>query len=131
MIWDECAIVDDNRFDRLICDRIVKRVAPTLKINEFKSGREILDYLSSASFSANKILIFLDINMPEMNGYEFLDEISKEQYAHLQERISITIITSSTRKDDRTQTTQHDLVTNYLQKPIMVDHLKKVIHSNG
>lgn len=127
MNWDECAIVDDNRFDRLICDRIVSRIAPDLKINEFINGREILDYLTSVSFSSKKLLILLDINMPEMNGHEFLNEITLEKYKQLHDRFNVVIITSSTRKEDQTLSTQFDLVMGYLQKPILVDHLKKII----
>lgn len=127
MNWDECAIVDDNKFDRLICTRIVARINAELEVKNFVHGKEILDYLLSDSFTSSHLLIFLDINMPIMNGYEFLDELSKDQYTILRERVSIVIITSSTRKEDYEQTIQYPSVNTCLQKPISLDTLRKII----
>ncbi len=127
MKWDECAIVDDNKFDRLICERIISRISADLAITEFRSGREILDYLLSDSFVTSNILILLDINMPEMNGYDFLNEIIKPENSELAAKITVAIITSSNRKEDHDQTIQYPMVKGYLQKPIMIEHLKVII----
>jgi len=127
MKWDECAIVDDNKFDRLICERIISRISADLAITEFRSGREILDYLLSDSFVTSNILIHLDINMPEMNGYDFLNEIIKPENSELAAKITVAIITSSNRKEDHDQTIQYPMVKGYLQKPIMIEHLKVII----
>lgn len=127
MNWDECAIVDDNKFDRLICARIVARINTQLEVKDFVHGKEMLDYLLSDSFTSNRLLLFLDINMPVMNGYEFLDELSKDDYAVLRERITIVIITSSTRKEDYEQTIKYPSVVACLQKPIRIEILKKVM----
>ena len=127
MKWDECAIVDDNKFDRLICERIISRISTDLSIKEYRSGKEILDYLLSDSFVTSKILILLDINMPEMNGYDFLDEMIKPENSEVASKITVAIITSSTRKEDHDQTIQYPMVKGYLQKPIMIEHLKGII----
>jgi CheY-like chemotaxis protein len=127
MKWDECAIVDDNKFDRLICERIISRISADLAITEFRSGKEILDYLLSDSFVTSNILILLDINMPEMNGYDFLNEMIKPENSEIASKITVAIITSSTRKEDYDQTIQYPMVKGYLQKPIMIEHLKGII----
>ncbi|MDP4663433.1 MAG: response regulator [Salibacteraceae bacterium] len=127
MKWDECAIVDDNKFDRLICERIISRISADLAITEFRSGKEILDYLLSDSFVTSNILILLDINMPEMNGYDFLNEMIKPENSEIASKITVAIITSSTRKEDYDQTIQYPMVKGYLQKLIMIEHLKGII----
>jgi CheY-like chemotaxis protein len=127
MKWDECAIVDDNKFDRLICERIISRISADLAITEFRSGKEILDYLLSDSFVTSNILILLDINMPEMNGYDFLNEMIKPENSEIALKITVAIITSSTRKEDYDQTIQYPMVKGYLQKLIMIEHLKGII----
>lgn len=129
MKWDECAIVDDNKFDRLICERIVARISQDLEVKNFMNGKEMFDYLLSDSFKVKNLLIFLDINMPVMNGYEFLDELSKPEFAHFHERISIVIITSSTRKEDYEQTIKYPSVLSCLQKPIKLETLREVIEA--
>ena len=46
-MWDECAIVDDNKFDRLISRRIVEKMREAGKLVEFDSSNQLLSYLSS------------------------------------------------------------------------------------
>lgn len=128
IVWDEFAIVDDNKFDRLICERIIRRIDGKTPITEFQTGKEILNYLLSENFGSKNLLIFLDLNMPEMNGYEFLQEFMNDPRSHaLKAQIKVVIITSSTRREDKDQTAKYDLVVGFLQKPIMVEHVESVM----
>ena len=130
MKWDECAIVDDNKFNRLICERIVTRINPEIIVRNFIHGKEMIDYLLSDSFQVSNLLILLDINMPIMNGYEFLDELTKEEFAHFHDRISIVIITSSTRREDYEKTIKYQSVLSCLQKPLRLETLRNLMETD-
>jgi len=93
-------IVDDNESDRYVLKRLLKAAGIEAAVVEASDGRSAIDLLNDkeswqktgATFPP--ALILLDINMPRMNGLEFLDEFSKIRKDQF-ENTSVLIITSS------------------------------------
>ncbi len=93
----------------------------------FNNGRDALENFK-AIISVNEKLpdvILLDLNMPVMDGWQFLDEFVK---IPTPQQILIYIVTSSIDPDDVNRTKIYDLVTNYIVKPITIDVLKGILN---
>jgi CheY-like chemotaxis protein len=87
------------------------------------SGGEALEYIKSISEDNPHILLFLDINMPDMSGWEVLDEINERSLA---ERIYVVIITSSVNKSDKEKAGTYKNIIAYFEKPININDFKKI-----
>lgn len=85
---------------------------------DFMNGIEALDYLlrDSENEPDALYLILLDINMPLMNGWEFLEALKDCEVAS---RTEIIIVTSSPDREDREKASQCSLVTDYIEKPLV------------
>ncbi len=128
MRWKKYAIVDDNKFDRLICSKILLRICSEVDIQEFQTGKEILDHLFETENDGEPLLILLDLNMPEMNGYEFLEAIKGDPLMNLRmRRVDIVIVTSSTRNEDRERAMAFPYVEGFLQKPLMIPQMQELL----
>ena len=120
-------LVDDNPDDNFFHEREIKktRLAPVVVTKE--SGTEALKYLKSKE-EPHSDLIFLDINMPGMNGWEFLKEYNQLDKV-LQSRAIIIILTTSENARDVARANTYSFVTDYITKPltreIMGDIIKK------
>ncbi|MEL0659667.1 response regulator [Psychromonas arctica] len=116
-------IVDDDEVDRYVLKRLVKASGLDLTIFEKIDGKEALDFFED--YEENKrlhpdsyppILIFLDINMPRVNGIEFL-----EKFSHLRKLIEIDscviiMFSSSEREEDKKKIMAYDFVKDYVVK---------------
>ena len=72
-------------------------------------------------------LIFLDLNMPEMNGWDFLNAYLKE-YMAVQPELKVVILSSTVDPDDRERASKNPLVIDFISKPLTIrrlDELKK------
>mgnify|MGYP000942281713 CR=1 FL=1 len=127
MRWMDCAIVDDNKFDLFICDRILERLVPTLPKKEFQTGREILDFVQSDDYSGNNMLVLLDLNMPEMNGHDFLKELTKLPKKKT-EHLDVVIVTSSSLREDKERSEASSFVKAYMSKPILLSSLEEILN---
>lgn len=108
--------VDDDKLANLISRKNLEKVHPKAVIYQFYSGWEAIDYLSVIETSEmQKIVIFLDINMPGMNGWEFLEELKKE-YAHLP--VVVHILSSSVDPEDQGRADTYDMVRSFISKPL-------------
>ncbi|MFZ0489155.1 MAG: response regulator [Salegentibacter sp.] len=71
-------LVDDDRIANIINKKVLEKFYPNHGILQFTSGYEAITHLAEDSSDGVEIIIFLDINMPEMNGWEFLDRLSSD-----------------------------------------------------
>lgn len=120
-------LIDDNPADNFMHTRVIKKSGLVGSVHAVESGQEALDYLKSIETPPN--LIFLDINMPGMNGFEFLVEYNKLSDS-LQGDVIVIMLTTSLNPDDHDQAEKEDAVTEFMNKPLTEAALKAVIDKN-
>ncbi len=115
--YAEILLVDDDKIALLICERFMRRSGMTADIKQFHDGRAALDYLAHAR-PTDQRLLFLDINMPVMSGWQVLDLLDSDvQY----EKLLVIILSSSVDAVDIQRSRQYRHVIQYIEKPIGVD----------
>ena len=110
-------VVDDDENDQFICDYTIRKFDPSIRVLKALDGAEALDMLHRETPDA----IILDINMPVMNGFEFLDRYATEFEVHAP---IVALLTSSRLGKDRERAMQYSFVKSYFEKPLQADHLR-------
>ena len=92
----------------------------------FNNGKNALETLEKIILAEGTLpeLILLDLNMPIMDGWEFLDEFIK---IPCEQKVTIYIITSSIDNEDIKKAKTYSNVSNYILKPVTVDSLKVIL----
>lgn len=109
--------VDDDENDQFICEYTIRKFDPSIRVIKAFDGSEALDILRDETPDA----IILDINMPVMNGFEFLDRYAAEFSVHAP---VVALLTSSRLGKDRERAMQYSFVKSYFEKPLQADHLR-------
>jgi CheY-like chemotaxis protein len=127
-----CIIDDDKIYVNLVRKIIeIKKLSENLLI--FKNGLEALDYfkviLSNLTEDKLPEIIFLDLNMPVMDGWEFLGEFVKIKN-NFDKKISLYVVSSSIDPRDLERAKSFNLVTDYLIKPIELKKFEKIFDIN-
>jgi len=124
-------IVDDGELDTLILKRQLSRIVKDYEIEADVNGSEAIDRLLKDKFTNNNYLpdyIFLDINMPVMNGWEFLEEFDRLNIDP-HKKVHIYILSSSLSHSDIVKSNSNPLVSAYLYKPIDTRKLKEILYA--
>jgi CheY-like chemotaxis protein len=121
-------LIDDDAIFNFVHAKVIKQVDEQAEIVDFTNSLEALNYIKQhfCSDAVSKTIVFLDINMPEMNGFEFLDAVL-ELPAECTAKMSIYIITSSLNEKDVQKAKEYQLLKGYIGKPLSFDRLKEVI----
>lgn len=124
-------LIDDNEDDNFMHERAIKKYNNAITVIAKLSGREALDYLidKSSHPEAHPELIFLDINMPEMNGWDFLELYNKLD-AELQSTVVVVMLTSSDSPNDLEQGSNYATLSDYKLKPLTPEMLDEVINKH-
>ncbi|MDO6759854.1 response regulator [Tamlana sp. 2_MG-2023] len=121
-------LIDDDKFTSFYNEKIVKKHNKFGEIISLNSGKAALEYLEEAI--AGKALkpdvIFLDINMPAMNGWEFI-EAYKELDAKFTDDIKIIMLTTSSNPKDKERSQTLNEITDYINKPLSLSILDNII----
>lgn len=124
-------LVDDDRPTNYLNQRILKLSNPESQVISVLNGYEALEYLRKVEKGEviKPELIFLDINMPAMNGWEFLDEYEKLDHS-LTGVIKIFILSTSSNELDIDKGLTHEFVLDFIKKPLSKDVLTDVINKH-
>lgn len=124
-----CLIDDDNIY-QFTARKLLESTGLAKHIQSFYNGSEAINYFKDQNNKPETLpdVIFLDINMPVMNGWEFLEEYNK-LYTNLPKPIVVYVVSSSIDSNDRQKSKEYKLVSDYLVKPINRIQYKELIES--
>ncbi|MBD8488859.1 response regulator [Echinicola sp. CAU 1574] len=122
-------LVDDDEPTNFINEIIIKRTECTENVVAVQSGFAAIDYLIGVEEGKNlqPDLIFLDINMPAMNGWEFLEEYRKLP-EHQKVKNIIIMLTTSLNPDDDAKARTFEEICRYESKPLTADKIQNIIN---
>ncbi|WP_370401224.1 response regulator [Sulfitobacter sp. JB4-11] len=113
-------MIDDNEIDQMMYRRVMKRSDMVDEVIGFLWARDALDYLLDPD-NPPVDLILLDVNMPRMDGFEFLQAASEAvgpDFAPV-----VVMLTTSLNPRDYDRAMQFDAVREFLNKPLCLEHL--------
>lgn len=122
------SIVDDDEIFRFTTEMSIKRIHTNLQILSFEDGEAAIDYFDSHADESEKLpdVIFLDINMPYLDGWGFLDEFKKRNN-NIDKKILIFMSSSSMADEDINKAKSYEEVKGYIIKPITNDVFDKIV----
>ncbi|WFO16110.1 response regulator [Cellulophaga baltica 4] len=112
-------LVEDDEITNYITTTKLKNIGFE-NVDAVLNGELALEYLAKEQPN----LIFLDVNMPVMDGFEFLDSTEvQNEYSD----IPIVLLTSSSRPKDKEMASRYSNVIEYLEKPLNYEKMKKIL----
>lgn len=121
-------IVDDDPIARILIEKKMKKNNLGEQVQCFNNGQEALERLQTVQNGDRPDLIFLDLNMPILDGWEFLEAA---QIKIEQSKIRVAILSSSISKDDHDKAKEFPCVNCFLNKPLNTEELLSHLNSRS
>lgn len=118
-------LVDDDLHDHMIYQRLINRSVGPVNPYFFDGAQKALEFLRNPQCPPVD-LIFLDINMPGMDGFEFLAAAAQDPNVWRDHPVVIMLSTSA-RPEDQHRARDFAVVKDYMIKPMTLDHLSRAI----
>ncbi len=115
-------IIDDDDIVLLVERKMLERCGISAEAKSFNSGITALQFLQNEGKNQD-FLILLDINMPRMNGWEFLDKL---QGIKLGSSIFVIMVTSSIDRYDKETAEKYQKIISFIEKPITMNNCSEI-----
>jgi CheY-like chemotaxis protein len=113
-------LIDDDPISTFVTEKLIsKNVKEPCQFYKYLSAKTALEVINQI----NPHFLFLDLNMPEMNGWDFLDHFRPENH-----EAQIYILSSSVDERDINKASQYDLVKDYLSKPLIKKNIEIIFN---
>ncbi|MEJ6981309.1 response regulator [Pedobacter sp. P351] len=113
-------VIDDIEISTFIVRKLINQVSPETTVYECNDPVKGLEMISKI----NPDFIFLDLNMPLMDGWQFLDKMQKKDLDH-----KVVILTSSTSSDDHGESYNFPNVYSFLVKPLKPSDISTLLQT--
>lgn len=121
-------LIDDDYPTNLLNRTIIEKQKIVDKVVDVNSAKKALDYLDAPENNLPD-LILLDINMPVMNGWEFLETLESKNNPRF-DTLVILMLSASNNPDDIERSKKHKHVKDFLSKPLRINELADKINGN-
>lgn len=120
-------LIDDDDIFNFLHSEVIKQVDDSAEIISYSSSIEALQFMKEQIQDHIQLpdFIFIDIRMPEMNGFELVDEMMKfplELFAHSK----VFFVTSSLDQRDKYKSDDYPIITGFKEKTISVEQLQEI-----
>lgn len=132
---DTILFIDDDTITLMLCKMVISKSLFSKEIVTAKNGEEALEYFNTLKQAntnphlSKPQLIFLDLNMPVMSGWEFLDSFSTPEYSEFN-NTKVIILSSTIDPEDLEKSNKYPMVIDFLSKPIskeMLEYIREII----
>jgi len=122
-------IVDDDWVYRTVASRMMSLIDSSLTIEESENAQKGLANLEKQTDADQKTVVLLDINMPGLDGWGFLEQIKKNNFYNLSQ-LDIYMVSSSTNESDTLKAKRFDFIKGFVHKPLSEENIKAIIAAN-
>ncbi len=129
---DTILFIDDDPITLMLCKMVITKASFSKEIATAKNGEEALRYFdmlkqinSGPELKKQPQLIFLDLNMPVMGGWEFLESFSTADYSDYNS-IKVIILSSTIDPEDLEKSKKYPMIIDFLSKPISKEMLEYI-----
>jgi CheY-like chemotaxis protein len=119
--------VDDDPITLMLYKMVISKSSFTEEIITAKNGQEALDYYNSLKVENDLCcpeLVFLDLNMPVMGGWEFLDNFTRDNYNQFNEKTKVIVLSSTIDPNDIEKSKKYSMVIDFMSKPVTKEMLE-------
>lgn|SRR5690606_1438782 len=123
--------VDDDAITLMLCRKVVAKADFAKVTDSASNGEEALAYFDNliVTNESHPELILLDLNMPVMGGWEFLDNFSKGTYANVFSKVKVVVLSSTIDPHDVEKSKSYPMVLDFMSKPITIEMLETLKQS--
>ena len=118
-------LIDDDEIYIFTAKKLINKTDFSEEVKFFYNGKEALEAIKSKLYNEEELpeVILLDLNMPIMDGWQFLDEFIRIK---TKKTIKVFIVSSSVNPVDLERAKTYNMVSNYTVKPISREKLKEI-----
>lgn len=124
-------LIDDDKTTNVLNEMVIKRTGCVDKIVACRNGIEALEYLKGGAEGnpPNPDLILLDINMPGMDGWEFMEEYHKLEETY-KGNVVVVMLTTSLNPDDEIRSVKEASLNDFMNKPLTREQFMGLLRKN-
>ncbi|WP_198440163.1 response regulator [Pareuzebyella sediminis] len=121
-------LIDDDDIYIYLTKRMLKGISENIDVESYMDGEQALEYIESCIEQGLDFprVILLDINMPFLDGWGFLEEFRKLK-PKIKQEVHFYLVTSSQSQRDKTRAEKYEELTEYVVKPVAEDRLIQIL----
>jgi len=118
-------IIDNDPTNNYLCELTIKSILKDIKITSYTSPFQAFSSISASPIDPDTtILLLLDLALPEMNGWQFLEKVESEKI-----ECRVFILSSSADPVDKEIAGKHTIVEGFFSKPLSVEHINLMMNN--
>lgn len=120
-------IIDDSKLDCFIAEKVIQNTGMSASVKSFMVATQAIDYLLSLEPTEIKTIILVDIQMPVMNGFEFIEAFEEKIPEEKRSAYNVNLLSSSINESDLSKAKGYTSVNRFLNKPLTKNTLMTLL----